>query len=327
MEYKIKNHRSCIACSDKGFLFRGFQYSDAGSSIEGRLSFKDHTEGWVGLPHGGIGMGAIMELVYGLNGYPDNDSDAFPLQLQFRMGGQKVKIGDEAVVKVTEQDSGAQGSIFVEADQHPYLQAGISYKQDPQEDLSEILSSLPAGIVDNDVENMLLPRYKDCFVCGYERSYPGLDRVFHLLGSGEDTFVYARTGFDPGDQKSFYWFKKNEYIHPVALLALLDETMGWAGFFISGHGGVTVKLKASFIRDIGADERLIVFGRPEKKSGKSPRLMFFWSTGGIASVRDDGSFEIVAVSDAQYLVQSELTDQMKEYLYPKELTEKVFSLV
>ena len=72
------------------------------------------TEGWVGIPHGGIGMGAIMELAMMLGNYPQNTESLYPLSAHFRMGGPSVKIGDRLIVEVSEEEGGAGGIISAE---------------------------------------------------------------------------------------------------------------------------------------------------------------------------------------------------------------------
>ena len=39
--------------------------------------------------------------------------------------------------------------------------------------------------------------------------------------------------------------------------AVLDETMGWGGFFSSGNGGVSVRLNYTLLRKINIDEKVV----------------------------------------------------------------------
>jgi hypothetical protein len=101
--------------------------------------------------------------------------------------------------------------------------------------------------------------------------------------------------------------------------------MGWAGFMSSASGAVTVRIGYTFYRDIQVGERLVVFGRGEKVKGNAGLRLLFWTSGGVAVVNNSGSFEVVITSSGQYLGVSELTEQMKTELIPKELTTRVFT--
>jgi acyl-coenzyme A thioesterase PaaI-like protein len=326
MDYIIKNHHDCIGCSEDGFLLRGFRCSDDKASIQAEIHMREHMEGWIGIPHGGMGMGAVLELVQGLRNFPNDTRYCCPLNANFRLGGTKLKIGDTISVSVSEVNNGANAKIILAGERDPYLTANIKYNNELVELRNLVTSYLPYNCGELENHFMVLPRYKRCLVCGDEREYPGLNREFYLRDNGTSKLVFSRVGFNPNDKNDFYWFKRGEFIHSVALISLLDETMGWGGFFISGQGGVTVRLEVAFLRDIRIGEKMVVFGRAERKRGKNPKLMFFWSTGGIATVNNNGDFELAAVSSAQFFALPELTEQMKVHLHPAESTRQVFDL-
>lgn len=327
MEYVIRNHHDCIGCSENGFLLRGFQYSDDQASIHAEISMGKHTEGWIGIPHGGIGMGAILELIHGLHNFPDNARGCYPLNINYRLGGARVKIGDQVGIVVTEVNHGADAKIVLQGQKDPYLTAKVTYHNRSVELENHIGSYLPTTYRELENNIVALPRYERCLVCGYKRTYPGLNREFHLVNSGTNKLVFSKVGFMPRDMDDFFWFRRGEFVHALALVSLLDETMGWAGFFITGQGGVTVNLEVTLIKDVRIGEKMVFFGRAERKRGKNPKLMFFWSTGGIATVNTDGTFEIAAVASAQYFALPELTEQMKIHLLPLELTRQTFDMV
>jgi hypothetical protein len=112
----------------------------------------------------------------------------------------------------------------------------------------------------------------------------------------------------------------------LALTAVMDETMGWGGFLLTGHGGVSVRFSFLFLRDIHIGEKFIVFGRGEQAKGSIEKRMMFWASGGIAVVKDDGALEMAAASSSQVLVVPELTEQMKTHLFPAELTRTIFQI-
>ncbi len=286
-----------------------------------------HTEGWIGIPHGGIGMGAILELASWLEDHPRDDGALYPYSADFRMGGASVRVGDSVTMKVAATDEGASGKIMVGGDTSPYISAVVSYRKDDAEKRETLMSYLPPSFRDMGRQPVDLPYYKNCFVCGVERRHPGLRRKFQLLNREvPGDIVTATAGFEAGDQETFYRFQRDGKVHPLAFLALLDEAMGWAGFMRSASGGVTVRLGFTFYRGVRVDERLVVFARGEKVKGRDGSRLLFWSSGGVAAVGRDGIFEPVAVASGQFLGVPGLTEQMRKELIPQEWTRRVFEI-
>jgi hypothetical protein len=271
-------------------------------------------------------MGAIMELVTMLGNYPQDAGHLYPLAVDFRMGGSSVKIGDRLIVKVSEAEGGAAGIISATPDSLPYISASIRYRDAGSHNRDLLASYIPGRISDIENKLMPLPHYKNCFVCGVERNYPGLKRRFYFLDDNESSrkIVVSTVGLDARDSEAFYLFQRNNIIHPMASLALLDETLGWAGFMASGSGAVTVRISYTIYRDIRVGERTVAFGRCNKVRGNAGSRMLFWASGGAAAVNKSGIFETVIASSGQWLGVPELTRQMKMELMPKELTENAF---
>jgi hypothetical protein len=311
----------------RDFLFRSLDVCRDDTCIRSPLLMDMRAEGWIGIPHGGIGMGAIIELVASLDNYPKKENMRNPLSADFRMGGARVRTGDVVNVEVSPTESGAVGIIIVEGNTFPYISAAIGYRNDDAHRKDVFESYIPDNF--SHIENNLvqLPYYRNCFVCGVERGYPGLKRSFSLLSdyrSGK--LIVSTVGFDDGDKKNFYLFQRNNIIHPLALIALLDETMGWAGFMASASGAVTVRIGFTFYRDVYVGEKLVALGRGEKVRGNIDSRLFFWTSGGVAVVDDKGNLETVMAAFGQYMGVPDLTTQMKMELIPKEFTSRAFSL-
>ncbi len=312
----------------RSFLFGDSDIHKVGKCLSARLLMDRRTEGWVGIPHGGIGMGAIMELAMMLGNYPQDAKSLYPLSAHFRMGGPSAKIGDSLVIQVSEGHSGAEGTISSKPESLPYLSALIRYGDAGSHKKDLFASFIPGRI--SDIENKLLPLpyYKNCFVCGVDRSDPGLKRRFHFLDSHESSknIVASMVGFDSQDSESIHLFRGNHFIHPLAWLALLDETMGWAGLMATGSGAVTVRISYTIYRGVRAGEKVVAFGRCDRVRGNAGSRLFFWASGGIAAVDEDGKLETVIAASGQWLGVSDLTRQMKVELMPKELNERAFRL-
>jgi len=267
-----------------------------------------------------------MELAMMLGNYPQNAESLYPLSVDFRMGGASVKIGDRPNVEASQGEGGAVGIISATLDSPPYVSASIRYRDAASYKRDLFASYIPYSI--SDIENRLmpLPRYKNCFVCGAERSQPGLKRRFHFLDSDDPSrkIVVSIVGMDAEDSEAFYLFQRNDIVHPIALLALIDETLGWAGFMASASGAVTVRISYTFYRDIRVGERVIAFGRGDRVKGNPESRLLFWASGGAAVVNKDGTLETVIAASGQWLGVPELTRQMKIELMPKELTKRAF---
>ena len=308
------------------FLFGDAEILRSEKEVRAVLHMDLHTEGWVGIPHGGIGMGAIADLATMLDSYPRDEAALYPLSAEFRLGGASVRTGERVLVRVFPEDGGAGGIITAEKDAPPYMTASLAFSKDEPERRDVFASYMPGRLADMAGGLVDMPSYRNCFVCGVARRHPGLRRRFYLHDSGRTgKVVIARAGFEPEDRQSFYLFQENGIVHPVALIALLDEVVGWGGFLIAKSGGVTVRIGYTFYRPVAAAEKIIAFGRGEKVKGRGSRLLF-WASGGAAAVREEGRLEPVVAVSAQYFGVPELTEQMKAHLVPEELTTRVFAI-
>jgi hypothetical protein len=227
--------------------------------------------------------------------------------------------------EVSAMEGGANGRAFVEGDPLPYMSASIKYGTDNPDQRNHFLSYLPEHADDVLTRLNLLPSYKKCFVCGIERTCPGLRRQFHQWES-PGKIVVSTAGFSGVDHETFQRFHRNDLLHPLPFLALLDETLGWSGFLISASGAVTVDIRYTFYRSVSAGEKLLFFGRGERVRGKKTSRLMFWASGGAAAVKDDGRLEMIVSASGQWFGVQELTEQMKTALLPKECTERAFAI-
>ena len=324
LEYRIENHGDCRACGRDGFYLRGFSRSQDGG-MQATLLLSERSEGWLGIPHGGFGMGVILELLTGIGNYPSPGEALYPLMARFRLGGTAISLGDRISATVSPVSGGGRGSIVLRDEDHPYLSADIWYKRDNPSRRELLQSYLPGSLSGLESSLIPLPYSRRCLVCGTEREAPGFRRRFYLVDGSDNPLVISRIGFDPEDRDIFQFKRRGTLLRGV-LAAILDENMGWSGFFLSRSGGVSVKLEYSFYRDVLMGERVVTFGRGEAVRGDISRRMMYFASGGAAVVRDDGSLELVIASHGQFLAVSHLTEQMRERLIPVELRERVFAI-
>ena len=162
-----------------------------------------HTEGWMGIPHGGISMAAFTELAGMLYGSSGREI-AYPFTADFRLGGASARVGDVIHLEVALSGAGVQGSIRVNEQSVPYLKA----------ELRPARSSDAAGSVpfrSEPTELTPLPYYKNCFVCGCDRSQAGLRRKFYLFETDAQVkTVIRQSGLRSGGLRFFLISSRKE---------------------------------------------------------------------------------------------------------------------
>jgi hypothetical protein len=312
-----------------GDFVREFLFGEAGivrdeAGVRSEITMDLRTEGWIGIPHGGISMGAIADLFESLHETRSARGLPCPVTMDIRMGGSRLRTGETVQVAVAPEREGAKGIVSVRGNEMPYLEADIM--KGPGPEISEAPPCLPSSFDRLEGSLSALPFYRNCFVCGIDRSHPGLKRRFQLFEAArQNRVVVSCTGFDAGDRETVHRFERKGRVHPVVLMALVDETMGWAGFMNYASGAVTVRLSATLHRDIGVDEKFVVFGRGERARGTGSRMLF-WASGGIAVVGKGGAFETVVTASGQFFCVPALTEQMRTELIPQELTRQAFGI-
>ena len=133
-------------------------------------------EGWIGIPHGGIAMGALTELAFML-WENSGRKEKYPFRADFRFGGTAARVGDSSYMEVSRQNNLIQGNILINQDQTPYLEAELKPEEDSTRNPESRLSELNITSVDMHP----LPFYSNCFVCGSERKE---DHRFHQRAAG-----------------------------------------------------------------------------------------------------------------------------------------------
>jgi hypothetical protein len=312
-----------------GDFVREFLFGEAGivrdeAGVRSEITMDLRTEGWIGIPHGGISMGAIADLFESLHETRSARGLPYPVTMDIRMGGSRLRTGETVHVAVAPEREGAKGIVSVRGSEMPYLEADITKGFGPE--TTEAHRCLPSSFDRLEGSLSALPFYRNCFVCGIDRSHPGLKRRFQWFEAArQNRVVVSCTGFDAGDRETVHRFERKGRVHPVVLMALVDETMGWAGFMNYASGAVTVRLSATLHRDIGVDEKFVVFGRGERARGTGSRMLF-WASGGIAVVGKGGAFETVVTASGQFFGVPALTEQMRTELIPQELTRQAFGI-
>lgn len=309
------------------FLFGTSGIATEGDGLRAALVMDEKKQGWVGIPHGGIAMGAMADLAFALAGETAGPFGPYPFSIDYRMGGASARLGDTLEVEMHATDGGARGVMIRDPGTPPYLRAVFRLGGTDPSPVETCPPRLPERSGDWESGLLPLPSYRNCFVCGIARRAPGLERRFYALNDPAWRGVVAAPVGCAGDTgEAFYRFRRHGRLHPLPLIALLDEVIGWGGFLLAASGGVTVRAGYTFLRDIAVGERLWVFGRGERVRGNAASRLLFWASGGAVSVGPDGVLEPVAWASGQYLGVPALTEQMRRELLPADWTRRAFRL-
>lgn len=322
-----------LPCEDRGKEYeRGFLEAPitAGrDSVRSLVAFDDRHQGWMEIPHGGILMSMILEMVH--RGLPPplfNGPASAPLRVAFRLGGPPLSIRDRVEVGARRQDGGVYGWVRKEGGDAPSLQADIRSLPpdgDPTgPDMDRIRAALQGIGNDPGKGSIPLPYSRSCFVCGCQRSHPGLERRFYCQEGEEARIAFTYVGVDPDDRERFQRFALDrEQTHPGTLIAVLDETLGWSGFIETLHGGVTVRLEVDIHRPADPGEKLLFLGICTGTRGRTGHRKFWFAEGAVVPMGEEGLSPIMTAR-GQWLCIPELTEEMKRHLMPQDWLQRWF---
>jgi acyl-coenzyme A thioesterase PaaI-like protein len=273
------------------------------------MNIDEKHEGWPGIPHGGVGMTAFIELADML----DEGKTGFPLKYSFRFGGEQISVGDTVQLKVKKYDGKYRGEMATGHSGMPYLKASMGKGMvDSWDTIAQAENRLREGlhyaghtlkIPDMSIRLLFTPQVQ------HENSM----RVFSFNEYSKGyTLLYCRP--HPAGEFSgnvFNTLRKTQ-VHPGVLVTLLDETMGWAGFLSAWQGGVTVTLDINLFKPVKKNDRFMVSGMCTKISGSSQRKLVYVT--GAVFVENDGSIELAGYAKGKWLTLPGYREKMVKYL-------------
>lgn len=284
--------------------------------VDRQLVFELQHEGFMGIPHGGLGMGLCLD-AWRRTGMP-----AYPVRVHFKFGGTGIGIGDEAIFSVENkadgQDSRVLARITKNGDKSPYLRAEIGRAE--HTDIPESVGTLPPEAF------RPLPYYRNCFVCGHHRSIVGLQRRFRVHVNDDAPVVTTSWGqiSEDRDRAESFLIGADE-LHPAALISIFDENTAWSGFMQTRSAGLSVRLDFTLLRPVRKNEPLIFVGRPTGIRGNPRAPRFFLAEGSILSLSDAARPEPVAFGKGEWIILDLYTEQIKKNLLPSGDWEWIFS--
>jgi len=284
--------------------------------IDRQLVFGLEHEGFVGIPHGGLGMGLCLDA------WRRTGRSAYPVSVRYKFGGSGIAIGQEAVFTVenggTGQDAKVYAKITKNGDKSPYLRAEIGPADSV--DIPETLRILPPE------DFRPLPFYRNCFVCGHHRTITGLQRRFRVHLSDAAPLVTTSWGHNSEDLDRAESFLIGEReLHPAALISIFDENTAWGGFMQTRSAGLSVRLDFTLLRPVWKNEPLTFVGRPTGIRGNPKAPRFFLAEGSILSLADASHPEPVAFGRGEWIIMDLYTEQIKKNLLPADDWDWIFS--
>lgn len=282
--------------------------AETDARLRGEFAFELRHEGFIGIPHGGLGMGLCFDAWRRFAG------TRYPVRANFKFGGSGVSIGDPVEFHAERtSDSGNDPRLSVSliktGDRKPYLKA----------DLGAASDEAPAVGAEPGALHRDLPYYRNCFVCGHHREIPGLQRRFRVHSSNGSICSTARwqASDDDLDRARHFLIDENE-LHPAALTSIFDENTAWAGFMTTRAGALSVRMSLTLLRPVSAVEPILFVGRPAGVRGNPRSPRFFLADGIILSITDPAAPEPVAFGSGEWIILEAYTNQIKQNLLPED---------
>ncbi len=303
-------HRDCYYCGPDGYLFNGD--IRCGDSMETSMVIDHRHEGWPGIPHGGVGMTSFIELA----DIMDGALDEYPWRADFRLGGDTIEIKDDVRIRISRAKSIYIGEIRKKGGAAPYLCGTLERRTFPalEKEMGMILGLLQKPV--RVKSSFIIPVFSDMIIFRKQFQSSRLNRTFEMRETAEGgTYMVSLHGDARGlmccDEMNTI---HEDRVHPGALVTILDETLGWAGFLSVWQGGVTVNLSAYFMRPVCAGDYIFSAGLCSAVKGSYRRKIVSCS-GGIFIVRGDEIIPAVFAS-GRWLTEPEYKERMLRYIMP-----------
>ena len=322
----VAGHEECFVCHNN-FCFSSINSCDLG--VETKMVFSLDHEGWMGIPHGGVAMTALLDLADHCWLQNKGENLVYPLEIDWRFA-DAVRIGDEMSLKVVFNDeNNILLSMQRQGSEKIYLKGEVKVAAKVAEVNFPLLE--PELLQKMSSQHQPLAIYDNCFVCGRKRKKPGLQRrFFKFAGAGDESFAIDEAaiivrfgGGHEGAQLASSFQQASGTLHPGVLAALLDELCGWSGVLADDLYGYTVRFKLHINRLPAIGEELFGMAPTPLVRGRGSRK-FYHPQGALYQKKADGSLEIIAVATGQWLARDELRQQFDDTQIVEDMSGIVF---
>jgi hypothetical protein len=299
MNIKNENrHTGCYYCGSGGFLFT--DYNASGDSISAGMKLSEKHEGWPGIPHGGIGITAIYELI----DIMDGSGAAYPSESTFRFGGESISTGDEITITVTKNETHYIGRVVSKNDRHPYLSAVIGRNMtDVSRQKLKMFTHPDPGVSRKTIGIKLINMAgRIIFSPGYQEDND-LKKIECMEAGGNPDFYHC-TICSNTESGTNGINAIGDILHPGAIATILDEMLGWTIFHASNLAGVTTNLHCSMLTPVSRFDSLYVDTIYEGMKGSQLRK-FASCSGGLFVKRGDRS-DLAAFASGRWFMMPDL---------------------
>lgn len=303
-----QKHTGCYYCAAQmPYLFS--DYNKGSDRITAYFEIDTRHQGWPGIPHGGVGMTALIELA-DILAQPYLE---YPLYLNFRFGGERLVIGDKVLLEVVRNGNVFEGKMVKDGGRQPYLTCDITASAPPlffeeSKTIENLSSQSPVNS-----SPLVMPNFANRIIFTPHTQHQHKYRTFYFR-ENYDNRVYVKCSLtDCRDKDNGIDINRmGEYLHPGAVVTILDETLGWASFFASWQGGVTINISAYFPAPITPDGRLYSLGYCERTYGTFQRKIAY-SSGGLFE-KKNGSKRMLVYAHGRWLTKPEYKEKMLKYI-------------
>lgn len=300
-------HGNRYFCGAEGYLFSG--YVQSGTEISADIVIGPQHQGWPDIPHGGVGMTAVLELSHLL----DAGSLDFPFIATYRFGGDRLFINDGVRMTVSADDGLMRGSIMKKGGVQPYMtfvtENGLP--PDAGEHASSLWELARRPVINRSA--FIMPNFSNRLIYGPHHQWANRRREFCYQEA--DTGTMYMSCVIPGTEESASEAGVNcltpGSVHPGVIATVLDETLAWSGFFASWQGGVTTDLTISFLKPMNPAGRFFTIGRCDTIYGAFSRKLVSCSGG--VFMKCNGMSGLVATAAGRWLTRPEYKDEMLRY--------------
>ena len=296
--------KSSYFTGEKGFLFSGFDINQ--NSIHTGFSIKPIHAGWPNIPHGGIGMTAVIELVSHLH----NGFLTYPFSAKYRFGGEKLTIGDDVDISVEQNGCEFLGKMLKSTGGHPYMTAAVSLA--PALERAVCYDDIGA-LLSKDVINessFVMPNFSGKIIFLPDEQCKHTIREFTFV-EVPDRIMYMLSTIKKGAAGAMNRIAEDQ-VHPGVLITILDETLGWAGFFSAWQGGVTVDLAVHFLEPVRPDDAIFTVGFCRDMYGSYARKIVLCAGGIFSGTRE--SPKPLVYAEGRWLTRPDYKEKMLKFL-------------
>ncbi len=316
----FRGHEKCFACRE-GFCLPEVSFNDG--ALEAELLMEKKHEGWIGIPHGGIGISAVLDLADLCWLQHKGENLPFPYSISLKFG-DRCRLGDVLRLHAELNDDLQQVAFRMRRSGQEQSYIAGTVEPDAGFVVDESLVLPPLDDLEEQAVLTPLSIYENCFICGTKRSERGMRRRFFMAEYDDRHYILAKFGFEAGDAAIAAGFQQAEgVLHPGVLGAVLDEICGWSGFIKHELFGVTVRLQMSFKRPVLVSEKLIFAAVEPEVRGRGERQLYR-ARGCLFAVSADGSYETVATAAGQWLALPALREQFYESRVEEDVSQIAF---